>query len=122
MFHRESGVFKTSYVADMAVYPLPIAKWAVAGLAVLFTISLPLSLGEYHLSILNLILIAVVGAVGLNILVGYTGQISIGHGALMSVGAYTAANLITRLHAPFWLALPAGGVMAAAIGAVIGIP
>jgi branched-chain amino acid transport system permease protein len=122
MFHRESGVFKTSYVADMAVYPLPIAKWTVAGLAVLFTIILPLSLSEYHLSILNLILIAVVGAVGLNILVGYTGQISIGHGALMSVGAYTAANLITRLHAPFWLALPAGGVMAAAIGAVIGIP
>src|ERR1700730_8142248 len=122
MFHRESGVFKTSYVADMAVYPLPIAKWTVAGLAVLFTIILPLSLGEYDLSILNLILIAVVGAVGLNILVGYTGQISIGHGALMSVGAFTAANLITRLHAPFWLALPAGGVMAAAIGAVIGIP
>ena len=122
MFHRESGVFKTSYVADMAVYPLPIARWTVAGLAALFAVVLPLALGEYHLSILNLILIAVVGALGLNILVGYTGQISIGHGALMSVGAYTAANLITRLHAPFWLALPAGGAMAAAVGAVIGIP
>jgi branched-chain amino acid transport system permease protein len=122
MFHRESGVFKTSYVADMAVFPLPIAKWTVAGLAVLFAIIVPLAFSEYQLSILNLILIAVVGAVGLNILVGYTGQISIGHGALMSVGAYTAANLITRLHAPFWLALPAGGAMAAAVGAVIGIP
>ena len=121
MFHRESGVFKTSYGADMAVFPLPIAKWTMAGLAVLFAIIVPLSLSEYHLSILNLILIAVVGAVGLNILVGYTGQISIGHGALMSVGAYTAANLIVRLHAPFWLALPAGGAMAAAVGAVIGI-
>jgi branched-chain amino acid transport system permease protein len=122
MFHRESGVFKTSYVADMAVFPLPIAKWTAAGLAVLFAIIVPLAFSEYQLSILNLILIAVVGAVGLNILVGYTGQISIGHGALMSVGAYTAANLITRLHAPFWLALPAGGAMAAAVGAVIGIP
>ena len=122
MFHRESGVFKTSYVADMAVFPLPIAKWTVAGLAVLFAIIVPLAFSEYELSILNLILIAVVGAVGLNILVGYTGQISIGHGALMSVGAYTAANLIVRLHAPFWLALPAGGAMAAAVGAVIGIP
>jgi branched-chain amino acid transport system permease protein len=122
MFHRETGVFKTSYVADMAVYPLPIARWTVAGLAVLFCVVVPLTMSEYHLSVFNLILIAVVGAIGLNILVGYTGQISIGHGALMSVGAYTAANLITRLDAPFWLAVPAGGAMAAAIGAVIGIP
>jgi branched-chain amino acid transport system permease protein len=121
MLHRECGVFKTSYAADMAIYPLPLARWTVAGLAVLFVV-LPLSLSEYYLSILNLILIAVVGALGLNILVGYTGQISVGHGALMSVGAYTAANLITRLQAPFWLAVPAGGVMAAAIGAVIGVP
>jgi branched-chain amino acid transport system permease protein len=93
----------------------------VVGLVALF-VALPLSLSEYYLSILNLILIAVVGALGLNLLVGYTGQISVGHGALMSVGAYTAANLITRLHAPFWLAVPAGGMMAAAIGALIGVP
>jgi len=121
MLHRECGVFKTSYAADMAIYPLPLARWTVVGLVALF-VALPLSLSEYYLSILNLILIAVVGALGLNLLVGYTGQISVGHGALMSVGAYTAANLITRLHAPFWLAVPAGGVMAAAIGALIGVP
>jgi branched-chain amino acid transport system permease protein len=122
MFHRESGVFKTSYAADMALYPLPIAKWAVAAFAGLFIVVAPLALGEYYLSILNLILIAVVGALGLNILVGYTGQISIGHGAFMSVGAYTAANLVIHLHAPFWITIPAGGLMAAAIGAVVGIP
>src|SRR5499427_7008759 len=122
MFHRESGVFKTSYAADMALYPLPIAKWAVAAFAGLFIVIVPLTLGEYYVSILDLILIAIVGALGLNILVGYTGQISIGHGAFMSVGAYTAANLITRLDAPFWIALPAGGLMAALVGAVVGIP
>src|ERR1700731_1072271 len=122
MFHRESGVFKTSYAADMALYPLPIAKWAVAAFAGLFIVVAPLTLGEYYISILNLILIAVVGALGLNILVGYTGQISIGTGAFMSVGAYTAANLVTRLGAPFWLALPAGGLMAALVGAIVGIP
>ena len=49
-------------------------------------------------------------------LVGYTGQVSIGHGAFMSVGAYTAANLVTRLGMPFWVAIPAGGLMAALIG------
>src|ERR1700687_1370149 len=122
MFHRESGVFKTSYAADMALYPLPIAKWAVAACAGLFIVVAPLALGEYYISILNLILIAVVGALGLNILVGYTGQLSIGHGAFMSVGAYTAANLVVHLHAPFWITIPAGGLMAALIGAVVGIP
>jgi branched-chain amino acid transport system permease protein len=122
MFHRESGVFKTSYAADMALYPLPIAKWAVAAFAGLFIVVVTLTLGEYYVSILNLILIAIVGALGLNILVGYTGQISIGHGAFMSVGAYTAANLVVRLDAPFWVTIPAGGLMAALIGAVVGIP
>src|SRR5262245_59912552 len=122
MFHRESGVFKTSYAADMALYPLPIARWTVAAFAGLFIVIAPLTLGEYYISILNLVLIAVVGALGLNILVGYTGQISIGHGAFMSVGAYTAANLVTHLGAPFWITIPAGGIMAALIGAIVGIP
>jgi len=122
MFHRESGVFKTTYTADMALYPLPIAKWTVAALALIFIVILPLSVHEYYLSILNLIFIAIVGALGLNILVGYTGQISIGHGAFMSVGAYTAANLAVRLGLPFWLTLPAGGLMAALIGVVVGMP
>lgn len=122
MIHRECGVLKTSYEADMALYPLPIARWTVAAVAVLMVLVVPLVLGEYYLSIVNLISIAVVGAVGLNILTGYTGQISIGHGSFMSVGAYTAANLAVRLHAPFWVALPLGGLMAAAVGAVVGIP
>jgi branched-chain amino acid transport system permease protein len=126
MFHREAGVFKTSYAADMALYPLPITKWAAAAFAGLFIVIAPLTLGEYYISILDLILIAVVGALGLNILVGYTGQISIGHGAFMSVGAYTAANLAVHLGDQswmgFWITIPAGGLMAALIGAVVGIP
>jgi len=122
MFHREAGVFKTSYAADMALYPLPIARWTMAALAILFIVVVPLFAGDYPVSVINLILIAIVGALGLNILVGYTGQISIGTGAFMSVGAYTAANLISHLHAPFWIALPAGGLMAAFIGTIVGIP
>src|SRR3981189_638912 len=122
MFHRESGIFKTTYGADMALYPLPIAKWTVVALALIFIVILPLSVHEYYLSILNLIFIAIVGALGLNILVGYTGQISIGHGDFMSVGAYTAANLAVRLGLPFWLTLPAGGLMAALIGVIVGMP
>ena len=122
MFNRESGVFKTTYRADMALYPLPIAKWTVGVLALIFIVIVPLTVHEYYLSILNLIFIAIVGALGLNILVGYTGQISIGHAAFMSVGAYTAANLAVRLGLPFWITLPAGGMMAAVIGVIVGMP
>jgi branched-chain amino acid transport system permease protein len=122
MIHRECGVLKTTYEADMAFYPLPVARWAVAVLGVLFFLVIPLTLHEYYLSICNLVWVAVVGALGLNILVGYTGQVSIGHGAFMSVGAYTAANLATRLDSPWPINLLAGGLMAAAIGAIVGIP
>ncbi|MGE5271655.1 MAG: branched-chain amino acid ABC transporter permease, partial [Thiohalocapsa sp.] len=122
MFHREAGIFKTSYAADMALFPLPIAKWAVAAFAGLFIAIAPLAFGEYYLSLLNLCLVAIVGALGLNILLGYTGQISIGQGAFMSVGAYTAANLIVRLGLPFWITIPAGGLMAALVGMIVGIP
>src|SRR5712692_7023747 len=122
MLHRESGVFKTSYAADMALYPLPIARWTILAIIVLFAVILPVSLHEYYLSIINLSLIAIVGALGLNILVGYTGQISVGHAAFMSVGAYTATNLAVKLGLPFWITLPAGGLMAALVGAIVGIP
>jgi branched-chain amino acid transport system permease protein len=122
MLHRESGVFKTSYAADMALYPLPIARWTVAAIILLFAVIVPASLHEYYLSVINLSLIAIVGALGLNILVGYTGQISVGHAAFMSVGAYTAANLAVQLGLPFWITLPAGGLMAALVGAIVGIP
>src|SRR5216110_3017566 len=122
MIQRECGVLKTSYEADMALYPLPIARWTVAVLAVLFFTLIPLTLHEYYLSVANLVWVAVVGALGLNILVGYTGQVSIGHGAFMSVGAYTAANLANRLGSPWPVNLLAGGLMAALIGAIVGIP
>jgi branched-chain amino acid transport system permease protein len=122
MFYREAGTFKTTYAEDMALFPLPLTRWCVAALLVLFVAIVPLALHEYYLSIFNLIYIAIVGALGLNILVGWTGQISIGHAAFMSVGAYTAANLATKLGLPFWITLPAGGLMAALIGAIVGIP
>jgi branched-chain amino acid transport system permease protein len=122
MIHRECGVLKTTYEADMALYPLPIARWTVAAVAVLFFVVFPLLVDEYYLSIVNLISIAVVGALGLNVLVGYTGQISVGHGAFMSVGAYTAANFAVRLGWPWPVTLVLGGLMAALVGAIVGIP
>src|SRR4030095_13818549 len=106
----------------MALYPLPVARWTVAVAAVIFFAVIPPALDSYYLSVANLVFVAIIGALGLNILVGYTGQVSIGHGAFMSVGAYTAANLATRLDSPWPVNLLAGGLMAAAVGAVVGIP
>ncbi len=107
---------------DMSLCPTPASRLTIAVLAVVFIAVVPMVGHEYYLSIFNLIFIAIIGAIGLNILVGSTGQISIGHGAFMSVGAYMGANLIVRMDAPFWLAIPAGGLMAAFIGVVVGIP
>lgn len=101
MFHRESGYYKTTYAADMELFPLPITKAAIVVICVLFFGLFPALMTDYYISVINLCAIAVVGALGLNILVGYTGQISVGHAAFMSVGAYTAANLATRWDLPF---------------------
>ncbi|WP_416896989.1 MAG: branched-chain amino acid ABC transporter permease [Minwuia sp.] len=122
MFHRESGYYKSTYAADFALYPLPIARLTVAAIAIIFFVIVPLFVQDYYVTMLNLVGIAIVGALGLNILLGLTGQISIGHAAFMSIGAYTAANLATRLDLPFYITLPAGGLMAAMIGIIVGFP
>lgn len=122
MFFREAGTFKTSYAADMALYPLPISRWSIAGIAALLVLGLPAIASPYMLTVCDLMLVAVVGAIGLNILTGYAGQISIGQGGFMAVGAYTAAKLATVWGAPFWLAIPAGGLMTALIGVFVGMP
>ena len=113
--------FKTSYIADEAIFQSLFVK---CGMGVLFAALLifPFMAGAYELYIANLIGFAVIGAVGLNILTGFTGQISLGHAAFIGIGGYTAAILITRLQLPFWLALPCAGVVSAIAGVVIGIP
>jgi branched-chain amino acid transport system permease protein len=122
MLSNTSGTEVALPPVDMSLCPTPTSRVTVAVLAVLFIGVVPMLGHEYYLSIFNLIFIAIIGAIGLNILVGSTGQVSIGHGAFLSVGAYMGANLIVRMDAPFWLAIPAGGLMAALIGVVVGLP
>ncbi len=83
---------------------------------------LPFVLPNYVLYLINLSAIATIGAIGLNILTGYTGLIAIGHGAFLGVGAYTAAILYTKAGVPFWLTLPAAGLMTAFVGVFFGTP
>src|SRR5262244_2732510 len=122
MINRECGVFYSTYAADMRLLPLPLARWTMMGMVVLFFGLFPLAANDYFLNIANFVLIAVVGAIGLNLLVGYTGQVSIGQGAFMAVGAYAGAIAVTRAGMPFWIALPFGGLVAAAVGTFFGIP
>ncbi len=121
MINRECGVYKTTYEADMALYPVPLARYAALAVVGLLLL-LPLALDSHSMAITNLIALASIGAIGLNILVGFTGQVSLGQGAFMMVGSYTAAILTARYGMPFWVGLPAGGAVAAAVGAVFGIP
>jgi branched-chain amino acid transport system permease protein len=86
----------------------------------LFTI--PMFASTYELDVLNRIGIAIIGALGLNILIGYTGQISIGHAAFLAVGAYTTAVLEAKIGLPFYLAIPAAALLTAAFGLLFGLP
>jgi branched-chain amino acid transport system permease protein len=82
----------------------------------------PLCANEYHYFIMNLILINLIAAIGLQLLIGFTGLLSLGHGAFMGVGAYTSALLITKLGCPFVFSILFAGLMAALFGIIVGIP
>jgi branched-chain amino acid transport system permease protein len=121
MIGRETGVFKTTYRSDMALYPQPLARGALVGIAVVLVL-LPALLPAQYLTWASLAAIAVPGAIGLNLLTGYAGLISLGHAGFMATGGYTTAILATRHGVPVLLAIPAGGVVAAACGVIVGLP
>jgi len=116
-----SGKFKVSYREDMDLFQtLWIKVWL--GVFVCCMLVSPFFLTRYQLSILNEMGIATIGALGLNLLTGYTGQISLGHGAFLAIGAYTTALLTGKLGIPFFLSLALSGLMAATLGMIVGIP
>jgi branched-chain amino acid transport system permease protein len=115
------GDFQESYAADEALLRTP-AQRAWMGVLLVALALFPLVAGDYLLYLGNLVGVLLVAALGLNILTGYTGQISLGHAAFMGVGAYATALASTRLGAPCWLAIPLGGAAACAAGAVVGVP
>jgi branched-chain amino acid transport system permease protein len=124
MFYREAGQFKTSYAADQAIFPIAQDRWFVWGVLAVAALLVPLVASEYlYKAILIPFLILSLAAIGLNVLVGYCGQISLGSGAFMAVGAYAAYNFATRIPELNLIVvfLLAGGV-AALVGVLFGIP
>jgi len=124
MFYRENGQFKTTYRADQQIFPIAQDRWAVLLIIAAAFIVVPmLSSGYMFRAILIPFLIMSVAALGVNILVGYCGQISLGSGAFMAVGAYAAFNFFVRIPGiPMLLAMILGGLCASAFGILFGLP
>jgi branched-chain amino acid transport system permease protein len=124
MLYRENGQFKTTYRADGQVFPITQDRVGIALLLVFAVVGVPLLADEYMFrAILVPFLILALAALGLNILVGYCGQISLGTGAFMAVGAYAAYNFMARVPGmPLLLAIVLGGVCATVMGVLFGIP
>ena len=116
-----AGVFKETYRADMAHFRYPI-HYAGLALAAVLALAAPAILGAYYLSQAVLFMIFLVAAVGLNITLGLSGQISLAHAALMGAGAYTVAFLALKAGVNALLALPLAGVSAALLGLVLSLP
>jgi branched-chain amino acid transport system permease protein len=116
------GNFKEEYERELTIFETDFGRlWCWIGIFILFFI-IPFVFKPYHLYIINNIGIAAIAAIGLNLLIGYTGQISLGHGAFFGVGAYAAAILATDLGFPFWLSVLCAGLITALVGMVFGIP
>jgi len=124
MLYRENGQFKSSYRSDSQVFPILQDRIGMALLFALAVVGVPLLADEYLFrAILIPFLILSLAALGLNILVGYCGQISLGTGAFMAVGAYAAYNFFVRIEGmPLLLALLLGGACATVVGVVFGVP
>lgn len=128
---RPAGVFDTQYEQDIALNRTRADKlWAYGGFALLLLIPLftaegPLGIGlipTLWIGLIVRIAIYSIAVQGLNILMGYTGQISLGHAAFMGVGAYSAAILARSTGIPFWLAIPAAALITGLIGLLFGLP
>jgi branched-chain amino acid transport system permease protein len=124
VLYREAGQFKTSYQSDNQIFPIRQDRIALGALLVLAAVVVPLFASPYMLSaILIPFLIFALAALGLNILTGYAGQLSLGTAAFMAVGAYGAFNFVARVPGmPLLLAFVLGGLCAALVGIVFGLP
>src|SRR5262252_5276623 len=116
-----SGDFRTSYAADTTIFPTRTGRY-FAILGVIAACFAPQILTNYLLSIAIQIGIFAIAALGLNVLVGFTGQISIGHAAFFLFGAFTSAYISNNAPIPVFFAIPLAGVVTALVGLIFGVP
>jgi branched-chain amino acid transport system permease protein len=124
MIYREAGQFKTSYAADQRIFPIRQDRIGMGLILAAAFVVLPLIGNDYWFgAILIPFLILSLAALGLNILTGYAGQLSLGSAAFMAVGAFAAFNLMLRVPGmPLLAAFALAGLVSAAVGLVFGLP
>jgi branched-chain amino acid transport system permease protein len=124
LLYRESGDYKTSYASDQQAFPIALDRWFVIALTAFFFLVVPFVINDYwEKSVLVPVLVWAMAALGLNILTGYCGQVSLGTGGFMAVGAYASYKLTTTFPElnMFIVVLLAGGVTAL-VGILFGLP
>jgi branched-chain amino acid transport system permease protein len=124
MLYREAGQFKSTYAEDQQIFPILQDRVGVAALLAFAFLVVPFIGNQYWFSaILTPFLVFSLAALGLNILTGYAGQLSLGTGAFMAIGAFMAYNAMLRIpHMPILGAFALGGLSAAAVGLAFGLP
>ena len=119
--NRPCGTFDRTYFQAKEIYRTPLRKTLLA-LLIVGMYLLPFLTGDYGISILTLICAFTIGMLGLQIITGYCGQISIGHAAFMGVGMYTVGILQRHFGLNFWVCLPLAGLVPMFIGMMFGLP
>src|SRR2546429_6757438 len=124
MLYREAGQFRSTYAEDQQIFPIRQDRIAMALLLLVAFVAVPLFGDQYWLSaIITPFLIFALATLGLNILTGYAGQLSLGTAAFMGIGAFMAYNAILRVpHMPVVGGFIVGGLCAAAVGIMFGLP
>jgi branched-chain amino acid transport system permease protein len=116
-----SGEFITQHTQSLRLFP---TRWARTRIAIVIALVLvfPFVASGHQVGLANLIFINIIAAVGLNVITGFTGQISIGHGAFIGVGAYSSAFLVSVVGVPFLPSVAIAGLITAIVGSFFGIP
>jgi len=119
--NRPCGTFDRNYFQAKELFRTPLRK-ALLALLIVCMYLLPLLAGDYGISILTVVCAFTIGMLGLQIITGYCGQISIGHAAFMGVGMYTVGILQRHFGLSFWICLPMAGLVPMGIGMLFGVP
>jgi len=118
--HLPCRTFNETYEQDMAVFRTRL-QWVLLAVGIALGLCVPLVTGTYMLTIIITTMGIIIAALGIQILTGYCGQLSVGHSAFVAVGAYASALLVSQAGLSFWIAVPVAGIAAGLVGLIVGL-
>ncbi len=118
--HLPCRTFNETYEQDMAIVRTRL-QWILLAAAIVFGLCIPLFTGTYMLTVIITTMSIIIAALGIQILTGYCGQLSVGHSAFVAVGAYSSALLVSQSGLSFWIAVPVAGIAAGLVGLLVGL-